>query len=436
MAKKKLICVLIVFTAVLWSCSPEPIDLFESIEPIKPIEPIEEYTTAKLPEESEESFEITNLNTAGVTIVAGGDSNFVLQPDGALMAWGWNGNGNLGDGTNITRLLPVKIMDDVISVSADRNFIMAIKSDNTLWAWGANDWGFIGLGTNNHGGIVTPVQVMEDVIAVSVGILHTMAIKSDNSLWVWGWNESGQIGNGTISESFGRVLSGITAPIKIMDDVIGVSAGYQHSAAIKSDGSLWAWGDNSYGQLGDGAAKSYGKNPPNPDPVKIMDDVAHVSAGVWITMAIKTDGSLWAWGGGSEGQIGDGAREIRNSPVKIMEDAAYVSVGGAHVTAIKTDGSLWAWGWNRRGQIGNGAVMDAYSSYSSPVKIMDGVSAVSAGDEHTIAIKTDGSMWAWGKNDYGQIGDGTVTTYDSEWRISKNNDRSRPVKITDGVVPD
>jgi alpha-tubulin suppressor-like RCC1 family protein len=177
-----------------------------------------------------------------------------------------------------------------------------------------------------------------------------------------------------------------------------VSAGLRHTVAIKADGSMWAWGDNEFGKLGYG-----GTTNDIPYPIRVGSDTnwASVSAGTSHTVAIKTDGSLWAWGSGAS--VGDGSTTgQRNSPVRIGTDNnwASVSAGWGHTVAIKTDGSLWAWGWNEYGQIGEGPSGSGTNKYA-PIRVGTGNNwaSVSAGWGHTVAIKTDGSLWAWGSTD-------------------------------------
>ena len=338
------------------------------------------------------------IDDARMTIAAGGVSSLSIQSDGSLWSWGYNGMGQLGDGSATNRRSPVKVLDNAAAVSAGMFHTMAIKNDHSLWAWGYNVYGQLGDGAMKNRSV--PVRVLDNVEAVSSRWHHTAAIKTDSSLWVWGHNNSGQIGDGSSDNQF--------EPKKIMENVATVAAGGRHTLAVKTDGSLWAWGYNIYGQLGD-ATTTYRLSP-----VRIMDNVAVVSAGDMHTLAIKTDGTLWAWGSNVDGQIGDGSTTSRSQPVKILDNTVSVSAGSSFSMAIRTDGSLWAWG---DGRLGDGTS----TRRLSPRKIMDGVAAVSIGDLHTVAIKTDGSLWSWGGNSDGQLGDGTTAG------------KSSPVKIMSSV---
>jgi len=353
------------------------------------------------------------ISGEATTISAGRITSYAILSDGSLWAWGDASELVSGESTGI-QTNPIWIMDDVVSVSMGRSHTVAIRTDRSLWYWGSV-WAHTG---GLHRVEFTPIMSMENVIAVSAGGSHTVAVQTDNNLRTWGSNWHGQLG-------------GEESPI--LHDVVAVSAGCSYTMAIRSDGSLWAWGNNDSGQLGDGTTIN------RDAPVWIMNDVVAVSTGgssviapaSSYTMAIRSDGSLWAWGSNWLGRLGDGTATImeagfeivenndRHSPVKIMDNVVAVSAGDNHTMAIRSDSSLWAWGSNAFGQLGDGTTTAAVQH--SPIKIMDNVVSVSAGDRHTLALRNDGSLWAWGMNNFGQLGDGTTI------------DRHEPVRIMDSV---
>jgi alpha-tubulin suppressor-like RCC1 family protein len=225
-----------------------------------------------------------------------------------------------------------------------------------------------------------------------------VALREDGSLWTWGANWYGQLGNGTWDEQ--------TTPAQVGADRewAAVAGGDLHTLGMGADGSLWAWGDDDYGALGDGAWIGV------PDPVQVSggaNDWAAVQAGVFHTAAIKADGTLWVWGYNERGQLGDGTTAYRTTPSTVGADAnwASVSCGYEHTAAIKKDGSLWAWGWNSSGEVGDGT----NDQRNAPVRVgtRNDWTAVSCGYYHTLALRDDGSLWAWGANDRGgQLGIG------------------------------
>ena len=239
---------------------------------------------------------------------------------------------------------------------------------------------------------------------LSLGDYHSGVIAQDGSLYMWGVNDFGQIGDGTTKNRY--------KPTKILDHVVSVSLGDYYSGAITQDGSLYMWGSNVYGQIGDGTTEDRYK------PTKILDHVIAVSLGYCHSGAITQDGSLYMWGSNSRGGIGDGTTEVRYKPTKILDHVIAVSLQTGNSGAITQDGSLYMWGSNVYGEIGDGTEEDRYK----PTKILDHVIAVSLGDDHSGAITQDGSLYMWGRNYYGEIGDGT------------EEDRYKPTKILDHVI--
>ena len=239
---------------------------------------------------------------------------------------------------------------------------------------------------------------------LSLGDYHSGVIAQDGSLYMWGVNDFGQIGDGTTKNRY--------KPTKILDHVVSVSLGDYYSGAITQDGSLYMWGSNVYGQIGDGTTEDRYK------PTKILDHVIAVSLGYCHSGAITQDGSLYMWGSNDSGQIGDGTTEDRYKPTKILDHVIAVSLGVSHSGAITQDGSLYMWASNSRGGIGDGTTEVRYK----PTKILDHVIAVSLQTGNSGAITQDGSLYMWGSNVYGEIGDGT------------EEDRYKPTKILDHVI--
>lgn len=301
--------------------------------------------------------------------------------------------------------VPVTVLTNVVSVSCGGAHTAAIKADGTLWIWGSNHYGQLGNGTQESSDI--PVKILDNVAAVCCNAYRTAAIKSDGSLWMWGGYSLGYLGNGTTAR-------GSDVPVKILDNVAMVSCSYSHAAAVKSDGTLWTWGDNKNGQLGNGT-----KTESN-IPIKVLDDVVTVSCNGDSTAAIKADGTLWIWGNIANDKVGNGIRgndtntygsSIQTVPTKVLDNVVAVSNGSDYFAVIKTDGNLWMWGDNTYSELGNNGIgnrtdAEGHPYQTIPVKVLDNVAAVNCGGLCNVAVKTDGSLWTWGYNNNGQLGNG------------------------------
>ncbi len=267
---------------------------------------------------------------------------------------------------------------------------------------------------------------------MSTSDTNSGAIKTDGTLWLWGPNQYGQL-----SESTSTARRKIPFKVGTATNWKSVSIGHYYTVVLKTDGTLWSCGDSSYGQLGLGV----------PAPTVSLTQIGTatnwktVSASEGNTSAIKTDGTLWSWGYNGNGALGDGTIVNKSSPVQIGSATNWklVSNGGA-VSAIKTDGTLWSWGYNGHGVIGDGTLVNK----SSPVQIGTATNwkSISVGGTHTLAIKTDGTLWGWGENTHGELGDGTLVNKTSpvqigsetSWQsISAGTDNSMAIK-TDGTL--
>ena len=322
----------------------------------------------------------------------------------APLAWGRNFEGELGNGTftSSNSALPVSSLVGVVGVAGGQRHSMALMPDGTIQAWGRNIEGQLGDGTTI--GRQTPLQVsgLTGVVAVAMipGGSHSIALKADGTVWTWGYNDSGQLGdNSTTAKSTPAQVSGLSG-------ILSISGGARHSMALKSDGTVWAWGRNVEGQLGDGTAAAGRLTPVQ---VSGLTGVVEISAGFWHSLARKSDGTVWAWGLNSDGQLGDGGITNSNTPVQVtgLTGALAISAGDAHSLAAKADGTAWAWGGNGFGRLGDGTTTDRLT----PVQVsgLTNVVAVAAGKTHSLALISGGTVSAWGYNAYGQLGDGTFT---------------------------
>lgn len=383
------------------------------------------------------AFTVTTVSYAATTshISAGAAHSAVIDSSGKLWAWGANALGQLGNGTTSNNRVPVLIGEGFAQVSAGANHTLAIKPDGSLWAWGSNAYGQLGSG--NFTLTTVPVLVGNGFLQAAAAKYFSVALKTDGSLWTWGNNEVGSLGNGirttcsiTATTSCPEeAFSGARQPTQIATGYSAISAnsGAFHVLALKPDGSLWAWGLGESGQIGNNSILNALA------PVQVGSGFSTISAGRSSSFAIKTDGTLWAWGSNSSSQLGTGTTKSSEPlPVLVGEGYSQVSAGGitgvpglaigngTHTLALKTDGTLWAWGQNAYGQLGDGTT----TARSTPVQVGMGFARISAGGLHSLATKADGTLYAWGSNAIAQTGLGTVTS------TTLNADQHTPQAVT------
>jgi hypothetical protein len=340
-------------------------------------------------------------------VAAGGRHNVARHLDGNLHAWGSNLQGQLGDNTTIGRNKPAVVAGANTTwrqIAAGEFHTLALRADGTLWAWGFNQNGQLGDGTSVDKLVPTKIGTGK-WLYVAAGKAHSLGIDDKGALWAWGRNFNGQLGDATVLPRL--------APVKIT--VAGtatwtaVAAGDTHSLGRRSDGTLWAWGGNASGQLGNGDATGADVNA----PVQVgTQSWASISAGGSHSAAIRTEGTLWTWGDNLSGQLGLSSTTKSAVPVQVVlagnaNNWSAVSAGLKHTVAIRTDGTLWTWGSNSNGQIGNNTLLDQ----TAPVQIgtSTGWTSVAAGGQHSIGMMLDNTLWTWGLNADGQLGNGQNT---------------------------
>ena len=347
---------------------------------------------------------LTVYSVAKVTdISADGNHTLILKkdvgvPSGSLWVVGNNTYGQLGDGNTSTSIDTVKEIESsgVSSIATGENHSLFIKNDGSLWAMGLNDDGQLGDDTNTSQS--SPVKIRDaNVSAVVAGANHSLYLDVNGSLWAMGLNDDGQLGDDTNTSQ--------NSPVKIRDaNVSAVAAGANHSLYLDVNGSLWAMGNNQYGQLGDGTSIN------SLTPVSVESyNVSKVFAGGNASFYIKTDGSVWAMGDNQYGQLGDSTNWSRNRPVRIfssLDNISSVAAGMNHNFFITTNGAVYAVGLNDKSQLGDQTITNS-SSVALPLlngSVLSGVNEISAGYKHSVFLKSDGSVWAGGLNDSGQLG--------------------------------
>jgi alpha-tubulin suppressor-like RCC1 family protein len=372
--------------------------------------------------------DVVGLTSGVVAVSAGDDHTCAITSAGGLKCWGSNNFGQLGDGTTTDRNTPVDVAglaSGVVAVAAGGSVAVggahtcAITSAGGLKCWGYNGYGQLGDGTwTDRSTAVNVVGLTSGVVAVAAGGKHTCAITSTGRLKCWGYDGSGQLGDG------GRTnLNTPANVVGLTSGVVAVTGGYAYSCAVTGAGGLKCWGENGNGQLGDGTTTQ--RSTPV-DVVGLTSGVVAVAAGNLHSCAITSAGSLKCWGTNYWGQVGDGTTTDRNAPVDVAGlpgDVIAVASGHDHTCAISDSAGVTCWGNGHTGQLGNG-ISDAKPI---PARVVDvaAAAAISGGYSHTCAITGAGGLKCWGSNYAGQLGDGT------------QENRSAPVDVvglTSGVV--
>lgn len=343
--------------------------------------------------------------------------NAIIKTDGSVWTWGSPGPGNLGDNAGAYRSSPVSVVGNhsFASIFAPKTFtfsygkITPLKADGSAWNWGNNYTGVLGDGTTTDRS--SPVCVIGNHSFAEFFCASNskkFGLKADGSVWGWGYNSYGQIGDNTATNR--------SSPVSIAGNhsFVTLFANHRLTFGMKADGSLWGWGDNSQGKLGDNSADY------RSSPVSVVGNHSFVKVNISInntSIALKSDGTAWAWGNNYPGMLGDGTNDERSSPVSVVGGHSFADLVFARlaVLALKSDGTMWCWGGNYYGRLADGTT----DHRSSPVSVIGNHSAaeIFTNGMAPAMRKYDGTAWVWGYNYWGTLGDGTTA------------DRSSPVSV-------
>lgn len=381
-----------------------------------------------------------------------------LNEDGTVWCTGYNGSGNLGDGTNIdkTSFVKVKNLTDVKTISTGDGHTLALKKDGTVWAWGCNYGGQLGDNSKESRNVPVKVQGLENIKEIYATINKSFAIDSRGRLWAWGKNSYGELGNGNKQDQVKPFMSNLT-------NIKQIACGSHHTLALKKDGTVWAWGKNNENQIQQGLGVEeritptridklknikqvaanrdhslalndkgivfgWGKNenkqlgPSRYDTqfdvseISNLEGVSSIYAGDDFTLFLRHDGSVCSVGNNLNGQLGDGTTENSESVrfVKVLENVVDLDAEDSSAIAVNKDGYVYTWGNNDHGQLGDNSKIN--KAVPSTIKSYIYYTQIAYSGRHTLVVKSDGTVWAWGSNDNGQLGDGT-TNHNSKPKI-------------------
>lgn len=364
------------------------------------------------------------VSTSGGSLVAaGGTHSLALLTGGQIVAWGDNADGQLGDGTLMVRSVAATVgsLSGITQISAGNSHSLALKSNGNVWAWGAGRDGQLGNGRPIDVSSPVAVNNLSGVSKISAAGKHSLALKADGTVWAWGNNYYGQLGDGTDANRTAPIqvyasVGGVNQPLT---DIVAVCGGDWHSAAVDSSGTVWRWGYDYY-DTGEDTHYYYDRAV----PVTRIPASKDIACGAEFTLALIRDGTVWAWGNNYFGQLGDGT-DIDSYPegttyslqVSDLTDVSAIAAGYYHSLALKSDGTVWRWGYSRYD-----ASTETDYYFPTPVQVdeLSQVAAIGAGDWHSLAMRNDGTVLGWGFNYAGQLGDGTFEEFRSTPLLAVN----------------
>ncbi|MGO8669784.1 MAG: fibronectin type III domain-containing protein [Capsulimonadaceae bacterium] len=358
-------------------------------------------------------FTVTAVNAVGTS--APSNEASVTPAVDTPVSWGYNEYGSLGNATLQNSDVPVQVQNltNVSEIAGGAYHSLALQPGGVVWAWGENSTGQLGNGSTSNSDVSVQVSQstgLTNATSIAAGGYHSLAIQQGGAVWAWGDNFWGELGNNSTTNS------SVPVPVTGLTGITAIAGGGYHSLALQSDGSVWAWGFNAYGQVGLPALSPIESTV----PVEIagLTGITAIAGGGDHSLALRADGTVWAWGYNNDGQLGNGTTNSAYIPAAVSGLAGVnaIAAGAAHSLALRSDGTVWAWGDNEYGQLGNGAM----SNSPVPVQVtgLTGVFAISAGEYHNLALCIDGTVWAWGSGVDGQLGDGAMINSDTPVQVS------------------
>lgn len=340
-----------------------------------------------------------------------------IIPEGIRNLYGWGDNsfGQIGDGTKLDKQRPVETLaTDIIAVSTGKQHSIAVQRNGLMLVWGRNTNGQLGFGSKDNYYHFTPttLKTLDHIKEVAAGWFHSLALEEDGTVWSWGGNYKGQLGDGSLEErSLPVQVKGPQGVSRFLENIVKIGAGSDFSVALDRSGKVWQWGRDTL----------------LPEQVPELENIIDIATGAWHTLALKSDGTVWSWGYNWSGQLGIGVWEYEHGytpnneyndvlQVQNLSGIVAIAAGNDHSLALTSKGTIFAWGDNEHGQIGTTINRNKYW----PIKIpsIEGIIAIGAGEYSTFAIKNNKTVWGWGDNSFGQLGIGSLESKNTPQQIS------------------
>jgi alpha-tubulin suppressor-like RCC1 family protein len=393
---------------------------------------------------------VSSSSFSVIDIWGGGSESIALMSNGTVWTWGFDGYGILGNGHGLSMMdpntgydsdIPFQVLgpggighlNSIKAIAGGEHHNVALDSNGDVWTWGWNYFRQLGIGISCPGDFntaiyatdcesTTPVKIpnFTNIKAIASRGYHTLALKNDGTVWAWGYNANGRLGDGTTTDQPSPVpVVGLTGH----GGVAALSSGGDVNVALMADHTLMAWGRNYWGEIGNGTVDTSDIGQWTPVPVTSitgMTNVVQVATGWSHVVALAVDGTVWAWGKNSGGELGNGTTINSSVPIQVsgLDHVIGVSAGDGSTVVVKADGTVWAWGTLRTESGGNPNTDYYYGPNPVQVPGIDHVTLVRARDWHVLALKSDNTVWAWGWNLKGQCGDGSV-----------GGDKTTPVQV-------